>query len=61
MDQIASPLIAASVVWQPSKVAFSQANYTGTRAGSAIIDVSLDPASTVPVTVTCGSRRNRPT
>ncbi|CAG0937099.1 beta-glucosidase [Thermoflexales bacterium] len=52
MDQIASPLIAASVVWQPSKVAFSQANYTVNEgAGSAIIDVSLETASTVPVTV----------
>ena len=52
IDQIANPLTAPGVVWHPSKVAFSQATYTVNEgAGSAIIGVSLDAASTVPVTV----------
>ncbi|HSD83380.1 MAG TPA: carbohydrate binding domain-containing protein, partial [Anaerolineae bacterium] len=52
MDQIANPLTTSGAVWHPSKVAFSQATYlVNEGAGSALIGVSLDTASTVPVTV----------
>jgi beta-glucanase (GH16 family) len=52
IDQIAHPPASQGTSWRPSKVAFTFANFTASEnAGNAAIDVTLDAASTVPVTV----------
>ena len=52
IDQIARAFNPSAPAWRPSKVAFASASYAvSENAGSAVIDVVLDAASTVPVTV----------